>query len=103
MQEDEKSEHNQKGILFEFSELYESRVCIMVESAPQSNKYHQLLLSKSQFDNISKAIFSEMKNCVDPTHKHPQNHVCLWFSDDPEVQISDKIKSHYSVEEMVKK
>lgn len=88
--------------LFVIDGLYENRVCIFVEIDPQSNKYHQLLLTKTQFQAISKAIFAQMENCTKPDHDHEKGCVSMWFSDDPEITLPDKIKSHYTQAEMDK-
>jgi len=42
--------------MIEFEELYESRLIILLETAPQTNKYMQILLNKEEFKKVSEVI-----------------------------------------------
>lgn len=36
--------------------IYEQRLLVFIESEPQSNKYHQVLLEPEQFKRVSNAV-----------------------------------------------
>lgn len=61
------------------NELYKCRVLIFFEDAPQSNKYHQVILNKEQFKKVSFAIFQ------------PTGLKCLHGHDQVNVEGSDEI------------
>jgi hypothetical protein len=45
--------------------LYEERLLVFVETGPQTDKYHQVLLGKDQFKKVSDAIIKTKEKCED--------------------------------------
>lgn len=48
------------------TELYESRVLVLMESEPQSSKYHQLFLNAEEFKKLSDLLqtFGQKTTCL---------------------------------------
>lgn len=62
----------------QIAELYETRLVVLVETAPQSNRYHQVRLNQSQYHRVANAV---EKNFITPdgiaTLKTNQRQVVL--------------------------
>lgn len=61
-------------IPFDVSDLYQIRLIVSLEDMPQSNKYHQVLLTPDQFHRISMIVGEKKKKEKDPdgvVHEHP--------------------------------
>ncbi len=90
----------QDPIQIDGNELYESRLIILLETGPQTNEYDQIILTKEDFETISKAIKATQKPCTLHDHHGEVPHVTLTLSDDFRAELNSKIKSHYNDKEI---
>lgn len=52
----------------DLDDLYVTRLLVFLETAPQTNRYYQIVLDKDQFKGVSKAVgsvFGEVKTADD--------------------------------------
>jgi hypothetical protein len=92
------SEQTNEGIPFNPEELYETRLVVCMETAPQSNKYFQIMLNKEQFKAISDEIGKAFK---EKQSKDGHNHLVICGTDFT-FRIPEKVQSHYTQEEIDK-
>lgn len=78
------------------NEVYKIRMIVLLETNPQSNKYHQIMLDKKQFGSVSKVIADSFPK--EEGHKCDNPHcagVEIKYSD-KEVVLPDNIQDiHY--------
>ncbi len=77
-------------------QLYETRVIVLLESKPQSNKYHQLLLTRDQFKQVTDTIVKVYHNPLDlPGNFNPIGSAKSYTLD-------ENIQSNYTHESITK-
>lgn len=80
--------------------LYEVRVAIMLETAPQSNTYQQIMFDKETFKEVSDFIRSKLPKCN--IHDHPDGNHCMSIitNNENECKLPSELKTSYPIEQI---
>lgn len=65
-------------------ELYTIRMFIYLESSPQSNKYHQIILTREKYKKLSQFMFENIMDKCDDCDKK------AWEVEDEFISLPDK-------------
>ena len=72
------------------SELYEVRMIVMMETAPQSNVYNQVLLTREHLKKVSKAVEASGEQVECEVHGGTHAHLIV---DDLEIAMPEHLAS----------
>jgi hypothetical protein len=88
------------SIPFPINEVSSSRVVLLVEMPPNSNRYFQVLFTPEELKKINDTIFNVMPKCQNKDCDHKGPCMMLTLKDDEHYTLSEKIKSSYDKSEI---
>lgn len=77
-------------IVIDAGELYEIRMIVLMETAPQSNRYQQVLLSREHFKAVSRAVERSGEQVECEVHGGTHAHLIV---DDLEIAMPEHLAS----------
>ncbi len=83
--------------------VFETRFLVFIETAPQSNIYSQILLTRAQFKALGDLVQGIVaKPCEIPNHIHMPNCMSIPVATSKRVSTPFEIQSFYTDEEIAK-
>lgn len=80
--------------------LYEIRLVIMLETAPQSNTYEQIMFDADSLKEIRKFIESKMPRCSGHNHIDGSTCMAIITNSDNQCKLPSELKTSYPIEEI---